>query len=79
MNHRHWQPNPSPTRPLHTFQMPMADQYLGPICNSLLAGYLKQPCLQSGYQYQHHAGVHTATKKRGACNTVFMLIGSMEA
>lgn len=23
----------------------MVDQYLGPICNSLLAGYLRQPCL----------------------------------
>lgn len=53
--------------------MPMADQYLGPICNSLLAGYLKRPCLQSGYQYQHSAGVHAAPESHR--DTVFMLIG----
>ncbi len=62
MNHRHWQPNPRPPPSLRTVQMPMADQYLGPICNSLLAGYLRQPCLQSGYQYQQNAGVHTAAE-----------------
>lgn len=58
MNHRHWQPNPPPPS-LHTSQMPMTDQYLGPFCNSLLAGYMS---LQSGYQYQHIAGVHTAAE-----------------
>lgn len=30
----------------------MVDQYLSPICNSLLAGYLRSACLQSGYQYK---------------------------
>lgn len=51
MNHRHWQPHPPPTSPsLHTSQMPIPDQYQGSICNSLLAGYLKWLCLQSGYQ-----------------------------
>lgn len=73
MNHRHWQPNPHLTHAythtllngssLHTSQMPMPDQYPSPICNSLLAGYLRQSCLQSGYQYQRHAGVCTAARE----------------
>lgn len=42
---------PTHPTPLYTSQMPMADQYQGTICNSLLADYLKGLCLQSGYQY----------------------------
>lgn len=54
---------PTHPTPLHTSQMPMTDQYQGPICNSLLADYLRGLCLQSGYQYQHPACVRTEIKQ----------------
>lgn len=52
----------------------MADRYLEPICNSLLAGYLRRPCLQSGYQYQHHAAAlrAAAEEHRTVCDAAVL-------